>query len=159
MSEKDIRLKWRRCARLVFGTVGLWVSRPHDWSVLVPGPSFSYPHDIGDVRYAAMSWYLGIRPCFGYGIWEAIWYHFAFPEGHMLFALCSISILQSNTVCLSRPPTPVYTSSTPGLCKAWELVALGHNNMPVQASICIWPWCYCAQTTIYMFRIASWSSS
>ena len=38
----------------------------------------------------------------------------------MLFALYSISLLQSNTVCLSRPPTPVYVSSTSGLCKAWE---------------------------------------
>ena len=38
----------------------------------------------------------------------------------MLFALYSISLLQSNTLCFFHPPEPVYISSTLGLCKAWE---------------------------------------
>ena len=100
-------------------------------------------HDIGDMRYATMPWCLGIWPWFGmaFETWHfvghlvAIW-SYMWPSP-MLFALYSISLLESNTVCLSRPPTPVYMSSTPGLCKAWELVALGHENMPVRASICI----------------------
>ena len=119
----------------MIGTVGLGVSRPHEWTVLSSGPSFSYLHHIGDMRYATILWYFVIWPCSRHGIWPwRFGSHF-----HMLFALYSISLLQSNTVCLSRPPTPVYISSTPGLCKAWELVALGPDNMPVQASICICP--------------------
>ena len=59
------------CTTRKFGTMGLWVSWPHDWSVLASDSPFSYMHDIGDMR-----------PCHGISaFWP--WFGMAFGPWHL----------------------------------------------------------------------------
>ena len=61
MHFKEARWKKRRTPlyMIILGTLGLWVSESHDWSVLVSGPSISYQHDIGDMRPFHGIWAFG----------------------------------------------------------------------------------------------------
>ena len=62
------------------------------------------------------------------------------------------------TTFLSHPPPPVYSFNfTPGLCcyKHGSFLALGYENMPVQASIRCWPWRWDSPITTYVICMPS----
>ena len=96
----------------IFGTVGLGVSRPHEWSVLLSGSSFSYLHHIGDMRYATILWYFVIWPCSRHGIWpwrfgSNLSYICGLPTCYLLFIRFH-SCRAIPFVCPARPHLYIY---------------------------------------------------
>ena len=125
-------------ARPVFdsqlGTVGLWISGPHEWSVLASCSSFSYLYDIGALRYATIPSYSGIWPWFAmaFGPWHLVGHLLYMWPSPMLFAVSSISLTlaeQHRYVCLVRSYLYIHIYLVLQVCaQHGSLVAPGHEK-------------------------------